>query len=214
MAMTDCTKGKHNPTVAKYFCHNMWHTSTKKSCNVSFPLGFLCVLQHVWQWLRFLTTDRTFTKYWNQPEGSSSSRPWHWQNTSMQWAENVPPPTSPHIPPRPGDPQPHPLPTSPQPASWAPSPCQETTNTNPFPEGRSQNQLLGVVFTNKAVLWGLRLRLGVESQQNVWCTPNIMASTLGNHSGNAGLQRGPFRIKPLLTFHHSCSKPVKQGKDS
>lgn len=111
------------------------------------------------------------------------------------------PPTSPHIPPRPGDLQPHPRPTGPQPASWAPSPCQETTNTNPFPEGRSQNQLLGVVFTNKAVLWGLRIRLGVESQQNIWCTPNIMASALGNsgnHLGNAGLQRGLFKIRLLL----------------
>lgn len=126
-----------------------------------FHLGFFSVLKHVWRWLRFLTTDRTFTNQWNQPEGSSSSRPWHWQNTSMQWAENVPPP--PLIPPRPGDLQPHPLPTSPQPSKQVELPArQETTNTNPFPEGRSQNQLLGVVFTNKAVLWGLRLRLGVE----------------------------------------------------
>ena len=63
--------------------------------------------------------------------------------------------------PRPGDLQPHPQQTSPQPARWACSTSQETTNTNPFPEGSSQNQLLGVVFTNKAALrlnatvWGL-----------------------------------------------------------
>lgn len=108
--------------------------------------------------------------------------------------------------PRPGDLLLHPLPTSPQPASWAPSPCQETTNTNPFPEGRSQNQLLGVVFTNKAVLWGLRLRLGVESKQSVWYTLCIMASTfgnLGNHLSNARLQRWSIKIRLLLSFQQS-----------
>lgn len=143
-----------------------------------------------------------FHQLTNQPEGNSGSRPWHWQNSSMQRAENVPPPPPLVFPQGPGDLQPHPPPASPQPPSWAPSPCRETTNTNPFPEGRSQNQLLGVVFTNKAALWGLRLRLGVASQQNVWCTPNIMASTvgnLGNHFGNARLQRGPFKIRLLFT---------------
>lgn len=57
---------------------------------------------------------------------------------------------SPSCSPRPGDLRPRPLPTIPQATSGAPGPCQET-NTRPFPEGRSQNQLLEVMFTNKAL---------------------------------------------------------------
>ena len=103
---------------------------------------------------------------------------------------------------RPGDLQPHPQQTSPQPASWARSLCQETTDTNPFPEGSSQNQLLGVVFTNKVVLWGWTLRLGVcIAAERLVC---IMAGTLGNlrnHLGNARLQWGPFKIRLHLASH-------------
>lgn len=142
----------------------MQHTSRQPS-NVSFPQGLLSVLQHVWQWLRFLTTDRTFT---NEPASlkAAAAADRDIDKTLPRSGRKM----SPHLPsysPRPGDLQPRPLWTSPQPASWAPSPCQETTNTNPFPEGRSQNQLLGVVFTNKAVLWGLRLRLGVEHSRTL-----------------------------------------------
>lgn len=144
---------------------------------------------------------QNFHQLTKKPEGSSrSSGPWHWQNTSMQQAENVPA-TYPHIPPR-GQV----ISDSTLRSSYKPAVKEKTTNTNPFLRraaktnctegGGSGVHQPGCAVRFQATAWG-------------WVATEHLVYTkhYGHHIGkpvrNAGLQKGPFMIMRLFALSQS-----------